>query len=286
MAKFRLDKFKPLVALGLFLVAWWIVPTLSKSFLPFLRISFTEFQAPAWIVTSYLDDLEEFWARRSHSKIELIEAGQTLARQKAFYQLLDQRNNTLETEVMRLEAILNMPSRREFRYEVARVIRRDLSAWWQQIVIRKGDDYGITEGAAVIFAGGVVGRVIEVNAFTSRVELITSPNFRMAASFEGDDRPVVFQGVPQSGFGAPTGEVRDAPQDLVANTHEPLQLISTRLGGTFPPGLIIGKVGWLEPGSSGIFQAGVVQLDERLLSLHEVSVLIPLTPLDYDRDVD
>ena len=286
MAKFRLDKFKPLVALGLFLVAWWIVPTLSKSFLPFLRVSFTEFQAPAWIVTSYLDDLEEFWARRSHSKIELIEAGQTLARQKAFYQLLDQRNNTLETEVMRLEAILNMPSRREFRYEVARVIRRDLSAWWQQIVIRKGDDYGITEGAAVIFAGGVVGRVIEVNAFTSRVELITSPNFRMAASFEGDDRPVVFQGVPQSGFGAPTGEVRDAPQDLVANTHEPLQLISTRLGGTFPPGLIIGKVGWLEPGSSGIFQAGDVQLDERLLSLHEVSVLIPLTPLVYDRDVD
>ena len=286
MAKFRLDKFKPLVALGLFLVAWWIVPTLSKSFLPFLRVSFTEFQAPAWIVTSYLDDLEEFWARRSHSKIELIEAGQTLARQKAFYQLLDQRNNTLETEVMRLETILNMPSRREFRYEVARVIRRDLSAWWQQIVIRKGDDYGITEGAAVIFAGGVVGRVIEVNAFTSRVELITSPNFRMAASFEGDDRPVVFQGVPQSGFGAPTGGVRDAPQDLVANTHEPLQLISTRLGGTFPPGLIIGKVGWLEPGSSGIFQAGEVQLDERLLSLHEVSVLIPLTPLVYDRDVD
>ncbi len=286
MAKFRLDKFKPLVALGLFLVAWWIVPTLSKSFLPFLRVSFTEFQAPAWIVTSYLDDLEEFWARRSHSKIELIEAGQTLARQKAFYQLLDQRNNTLETEVMRLETILNMPSRRDFRYEVARVIRRDLSAWWQQIVIRKGDDYGITEGAAVIFAGGVVGRVIEVNAFTSRVELITSPNFRMAASFEGDDRPVVFQGVPQSGFGAPTGAVRDAPQDLVANTHEPLQLISTRLGGTFPPGLIIGKVGWLEPGSSGIFQAGEVQLDERLLSLHEVSVLIPLTPLVYDRDVD
>jgi len=286
VAKFRLDKFKSLVALGLFLVAWWMVPTLSKSFLPFLRVSFTEFQAPAWIVTSYLDDLEEFWARRSHSKIELIEAGQTLARQKAFYQLLDQRNNTLETEVMRLETILNMPSRREFRYEVARVIRRDLSAWWQQIVIRKGDDYGITEGAAVIFAGGVVGRVIEVNAFTSRVELITSPNFRMAASFEGDDRPVVFQGVPQSGFGAPTGEVRDAPQDLVANTHEPLQLISTRLGGTFPPGLIIGKVGWLEPGSSGIFQAGDVQLDERLLSLHEVSVLIPLTPLVYDRDVD
>ncbi len=138
MAKFRLDKFKPIVALGVFLAAWWIVPTLSKSFLPFVKLSFTEFQAPAWIVSSYLDDLESFWARRSHSKIELIEAGQELARQKAFYQLLDQRNKSLETEVMRLESILDMPSRREFRYQVARVIRRDLNAWWQQLIIRKG----------------------------------------------------------------------------------------------------------------------------------------------------
>ncbi|CAA6680007.1 MULTISPECIES: rod shape-determining protein MreC [unclassified Lentimonas] len=281
MAKFRLDKFKPIVALGLFLVAWWILPAVAKSF---MRISFTEVQAPAWIVSSYLDDLEEFWARRSHSKIELIEAGQQLARQKAFYQLLDQRNKILETEVMRLESILDMPARREFRYEVARVIRRDLNAWWQQIVIRKGEDYGITEGAAVIFAGGVVGRVVKVDAFTSRVELVTSPNFRMAASFEGDDRPVVYQGVPQSGFGKASGEVRDAPQDLVANTQTPLRLVSTRLGGTFPPGLLIGEVIWLEPGSTGIFQAGTVQLDDRLLSLSEVSVLIPLNPLDYDSD--
>ena len=282
MAKFRLDKFKPIVALGLFLAAWWILPAIAKSF---LSVSFTEVQAPAWIVSSYLDDLEEFWARRSHSKIELIDAGQELARQKAFYQLLDQRNKTLETEVMRLESILDMPSRLEFRYEVARVIRRDLNAWWQQIVIRKGEDYGITKGAAVIFAGGVVGRVVQVDAFTSRVELITSPNFRMAASFEGDARPVVYQGVPQRGFGNATGEVRDAPQDLVANTQDPLRLVSTRLGGTFPPGLMIGSVSWLEPGSTGIFQAGTVELDERLLSLNEVSVLIPLNPLVYDRDV-
>ena len=281
MAKLRLDKYKPIVALGLFLVVWWMLPAVTKSF---VRASFTEFQAPAWIASSYLDDLEGFWARRSHSKIELIQAGQQLARQKAFYQLLDQRNQALESEVARLESILTLPSRREFRYEVARVIRRDLSAWWQQIMIRKGQDYGITVGAAVIFSGGVVGRVVEVNAFTSRIELVTSPKFRMAASFENDGRPVVYQGVVQSGFGNPAGEVRDAPQDLTANTQQPLRLVSTRLGGTFPPGLTIGHVSWLDPGSSGIFQAGTVQLDERLLSLSEVSVLIPLNPLDSYRD--
>ncbi len=281
MAKLRLDKIKPLVALGVFLIAWWVVPTTVKSF---LRVSFSEFQAPAWVATSYLDDLEGFWARRSHSKVELIEAGREVARAKSLYQFNSQRKETLENEITRLEAILNLPSRREFRYEVARVVRRDLNAWWQQIVIRKGKDFDIPEGAAVVFSGGVVGRVVEVNAFTSRVELISSPNFRMAANFEGDERPVVYQGLAQGGFGNPVGTVRDAPQDIVASTQIPLKLVSTRLGGTFPPGLMIGRVTWLEPGSTGIFQAGQVELDPRLLSLHEVAILIPLYPIDLNTD--
>jgi rod shape-determining protein MreC len=281
VAKLRLSKYYPLVALGAFFALWWIAPAVFKSF---LKVSFTEFQAPAWIASSYIDDLESFWARRSHSKLELINAGQELARQKAFYRLLDERNAALEEEISRLEEILDVPGRREFRYEVARVIRRDLNAWWQQIIIRKGNDYKIPVGSAVIFEGGVVGRIVEVNAFTSRVELISSPSFRMAASFSGDDRPVVYQGEPQSGFGTPSGTVRDAPQDLVATTDSPIQLVSTRLGGTFPPGLKIGKVRWLEPGSTGIFQAGKVELDEALLSLHEVSILIPLNPLDLENN--
>jgi rod shape-determining protein MreC len=279
VAHLRLDKYKPIVALGVFLFAWWVVPTTVKSF---LRVSFNEFQAPSWIVSSYLDDLAGFWARRSHSKLELIEAGRELAREKAYYQHYAQLNTQLEDEVARLEAILGVPSRREFRYEVARVIRRDLSAWWQQITIRKGHDYDIIAGAAVIFSGGVVGRVVEVNAFTSKIELITSPNFRMAASFENDERPAVYQGTPQRGFGTPIGTVNDAPQDLIAQSKKPLNLISTELGGTFPPGLQIGTVAWLEPGSTGIFQAGTVQLDERLLSLHEVTVLLPLQPLTVE----
>ena len=264
------------------MLAWWIIPTTVKSF---LKASFSEFQAPAWVATSYLDDLENFWARRSHSKVELIEAGREVARAKSLYQFNSQRKETLENEIQRLEAILNLPSRREFRYEVARVVRRDLNAWWQQIVIRKGKDFDIPVGAAVVFSGGVVGRVVEVGAFTSRVELVTSPNFRMAANFEGDERPVVYQGLPQSGFGDPLGAVHDAPQDVVASTQRPLKLLSTRLGGTFPPGLMIGRVSWLEPGSTGIFQAGEVELDARLLSLHEVAVLIPLYPIDLQDDV-
>ena len=272
MAKDHLYKFKPLIILGAFLTAWFVLPAVVKSF---VRVSFAEFQAPVWIVSSYLYDLGNFWSRKSHSKEELITAGRELARQKAFYELKIQQNKVLDEEIHRLESILNMPSRIDFRYEVARVINRDLSLWWQQITIQKGKNYGITKGAAVIFEGGVAGRVTEVNLLTSRVELVSSPNFRMAASFEGDGRPVVYQGVLQNGFGNPVGEVRDAPEDLRASKLNPLKLISTGLGGTFPPGLAIGSVVWMEPGNSGIFQTGEVYLDKNLLNLHEVTVLVP-----------
>ncbi|MGK0176697.1 MAG: rod shape-determining protein MreC [Lentimonas sp.] len=281
MANDRLDKLKPLILLGIFLAAWWMVPTVVKSF---VRVSFAEFQAPVWIVSSHLDNLGNFWARSTHSKDELITAGRELARQQAFYELKTQQNKILKEEINRLESILNMPSRIEFRYEAARVIHRDLTLWWHQITIQKGKNYDITEGAAVVFEGGVVGRVIEVNWLTSKVELVSSPNFRMAASFQQDGRPVVYQGVLQNGFGNPVGEVRDAPEDLRASTHSLLRLTSTGLGGTFPPGLTIGNVAWMEPGSSGIFQTGEVQLDKRLLNLHEVTVLVPLAPLDLDNN--
>lgn len=273
MANTRLDKSKPFITLAIFLIAWWALPFAIKSF---LRASFAEFQAPVWIVSSNLDDFGNSWSLKSHSKEELIQAGKEIARQKAFYQLTSQQNKTLEMEVERLESILNMPKRSEFRYEFARVIRRDLNMWWQHITIRKGKNYGITKGAAVVFNGGVVGRIVEVHSFTSQVELITSPNFRIAASFENDNRPLIYQGAPQHGFGAPIGEVHDAPKDLKASSQKPLRLLSTGLGGTFPAGLVIGYVTWLEPGRSGIFQTGEVQLDDRLLNLQEVSVLIPM----------
>ena len=277
MAKKRLDKFKPLILLGIFLTAWWLVPAVVKSF---VRVSFSEFQAPIWIVSSYLDDLSNFWSRRTHKKEELITAGRELARQKAFYQLKMNQNKLLEEEISRLESTLNIPTRIEFRYELARVIHRDINLWWQQITIQKGKNYGIVKGAAVVFEGGVVGRVIEVNLMTSKVQLVSSPNFRIAASFEADGRPVIYQGVLQNGFGNPVGEVRDAPEDLKASIQNPLRLTSTGLGSTFPPGLTIGVVTWMKPGSSGIFQTGKVQLDKRLLNLHEVSVLIPINLSD------
>lgn len=268
-----LNLAKPTLMLLSILGGWWLIPMAVKSF---LRVSFFEFQAPFWTAASFLDGMQEFWSTRNHSKLELFEAGQDLARLNAAYELRVQENETLRAEVYRLEKLLNLPSHPEFRYEISQVVRRDLSNWWHQFIIRKGRNYGILEGNAVVYSGGVVGRIKEVHLYTSVVELVSSRSFRVAAQFEDDDRPVTFQGGVNLPFQAPMGEVVNVQPDIIISTGAPRRLVSSRLGGVFPDGLMIGWADRLTPNPDGLLKRGMVILDKRLLGLKEVAVLLPI----------
>ena len=271
----RFDQARPFLTLGIILLAWLFVSLVVKTF---TRATFFEIQAPLVVADSYVQDLQTFWSNRAHSKDELLQAGRQIAGLIADYDFGVQQNKNLEAEILRLENLLNLPPMPTFRFEPARVARRDFSGWWQRMIIRKGENYGITVGAPVIFAGGVVGRVTEVYHYTSVVDLITSPTFRVAASFTGDSRPVSYQGGLNDSFKAPRGTVEYVPLDVFATRSLPKHLVTSVLGGEFPPGLSIGEINNLKPSADGLFKDGEVSLDERLGSLTEVTVLVPLNP--------
>ena len=129
----------------------------------------------------------------------------------------------------------------------------------------------------MVFTGGVVGRVAEVRAATSVVELISSPSVRLAGVVEGDSRPLSYQGGLNPTFAPPTGVVEFVPLDVIATPSAPKRLVTSGFGGVFPPGLTLGTIVRASIGSDGLFQSGEVKLDERLGSLTEVTVLVPLT---------
>lgn len=273
MANKRIEQLKPLTLLLGFLALWWLIPTGFKSF---VDSSFYEFQAPFYATASHSQDLQEYWGLKNHSKNELIEAGRDIARQRAFYSLNVQQLNALNQEIERLEKLLDLPSVPEYRYEVARVAKRDLSAWWQQIIIRKGKNYDIPIGAAVVYGGGVVGRIREVKAYQSIVELVSSPGFRMAANIEGELHPVTYQGLLNPPFSPPQGQVLNIPPEIRIDSTQSKKLVSSRLGGIFPEGLTVGTIINLEPGPDGFFQKGQVELDFELNALREVAIIIPI----------
>ncbi len=67
------------------------------------------------------------------------------------------------------------------------------------------------------------------------------------------------------------------PLDIIASPNSPKRLVTSGFGGVFPPGLTLGTVVRAELGSDGLFKSGEVKLDERLGSLTEVTVMVPLT---------
>ncbi len=271
----RFDQSRPFFLLGVILLVWLLLPLVVKTA---TRATFFAIQAPLAVADSYVQDLQTFWSNRLHSKDELLKAGKDLSGLIAHYEFSVQQNKVLEAEILRLENLLKLPSMPAFRSEPARVARRDFSGWWQRLTIRKGENHGIPVGAPVIFAGGVVGRVVEVHRYTAVVDLITSPTFRLAATVSGDNKPISYQGGLNSSFKSPRGTVEFVPLDIFATPAAPKRLVTSGLGGVFPPGLAIGDITNLEPSTDGLFKTGEVALDERLISLTEVTVLVPLNP--------
>jgi rod shape-determining protein MreC len=264
----RFDQAKPFVTLAIVIVAWILIPTTVKTL---TRATFFELTAPITVTADYVRVLKEYWSLRLHSKDELIQAGRDLARVNSSYEFAVQQNTELQATITRLESLLRLPSFSAYRYEHARVARRDFSGWWQRIVIRKGKNFGIAKGAPVVFTGGVVGKISEVHATTAVVDLISSPNVRLAGVVEGDTRPIAYQGGVNR-----TGVVESMPLDIIVTPSSPKRLVTAGFGGVFPPGLTLGIITRAEKGSDGMFQSGEVRLDERLGSLTEVTVLVPV----------
>ena len=256
--------------LGLVLFIWVLIPPFFKTV---TEEFFYEFQAPAWIGGSIVRNVQKFWTGRVESKKDLIEEGRDLARLNATLQLQVQQLDTLAAQVDRYEELFNLPSLPTYQAEVGRIARRDTNGWWQEITIQKGGNFEIPEGAPVVFSGGVVGKVREVNLTTSTIDLITSPNIRLAAVFEGDKRPVLYQGTISGPFTSPKGTVMNVPTDIQVNKGYPRRLITSGLGGVFPAGLTIGWVHSLEASSDGLFQSGEVILNNDLNTLREVAIL-------------
>lgn len=263
---------QPLLALGILAAAWIILPAVAGRL---TRASFRELQAPAIAAAGRLRDVQDWWALRLRPTTDLIEAGRDLARHNAAMELRLHENELLRDEVRRLGELLSLPAPPGHRLEIARVERRDFTAWWQQLVVRKGTNHGVAPGMPVVFAGGVVGRVREAGAYTSVVELLSSPGIRIAAALEGDLRPVRYTGAGGRALTDGEGLADLVPLDATASPILPRRLVTSGLGGVFPPGLAIGRIEAFTPGPDRTSQQAQVLLDPRLGSLREVAILIP-----------
>ena len=127
----------------------------------------------------------------------------------------------------------------------------------------------------VIGKAGLFGRIKDTNFRSSQVELITNPNFRIAAHFSGMTARSPFRATESIWEVTLYGIVTDVPHDLFASEESPLTLMSSSLSGNYPDGLKIGEVYFLEGGDDGLFKTGKVILNREIGTCKRSTILIP-----------
>jgi len=273
-------KLGPFLALGCFILAFIGLPSGWKAI---TRSAFHEFEAPLWEITSRISDLTDYWGHQSDSKKTLISKNRDLSRIRSDWELQVSYKEKWESEIAKLNGLhsqvealrekIGLDKEISFTPILARVTRRNLNSWWQELSLRKGSNQGIENGFGVIFSGGVIGRIYQTGLNSSKVQLATNPNFRIVAHFQGDDRPVTFQGNGILVGGQPLGNVWDVPHDILIDNGKSLLLETSSLGGTFPGGLPIGLVTSLEESGDGLFKNGSVLLPIDIGKVSEVTIL-------------
>lgn len=204
---------------------------------------------------------------------------------------LRQRNAELEAEVSELQAQLVQLQQEagqteilaalvdfsranpQNEYKAAAVIGRDPSPFMQYVIINRGSNDGILRGMPVVNQQGLVGRVDAVIADAARVQLITDPASDVNVRLENAETNA-------SLIGSVTGDVNLEliPQDVIV---EPGDLVLTSgLGGGYPPNLIIGQVVNVRTRDFDLFQQATVQPVVDFDRLQLVLVIVNFRPVD------
>lgn len=151
----------------------------------------------------------------------------------------------------RLKELLDTQHSLELNVQLARVIGVDLGAYSYRMTLNLGARDGVKAGQPVIDAHGVIGQVKEVLPTTSVVMLVTDPAHAI---------PVV---IDRSGLRTVAYGFRDQLMlpniPLAADVRVGDHLLTSGLGGRFPPGFPVGDVQSVAPSANGMFQVAQAQ---------------------------
>jgi rod shape-determining protein MreC len=193
--------------------------------------------APFHAVSDWFDSFE--------SNSEARRKNAVLKRAMEALKIQLQEKAALAEENKRLRSLLNVGKRYSGKHITARVIADPGGAYVRAVLINAGEVQGVRRGLAVINASGLVGRVVEVGARTSRVMLITDLNSRLPVMLGKSGRRAVLVGA--------NGRLM---RIAYLPPHSPVELKSLVLtsghGGVLPRGIPIGRVERIDNGVAKI----------------------------------
>lgn len=147
-----------------------------------------------------------------------------------------QRFAALESENARLRAMLEATSRVRDQVQVAEIMSVSSNPFRHTLIIDKGTQDGVYDGQAMIDAKGVVGQIIEAGLLSAQGVLISDPDHALPVEVNRN-------GLRTIAVGTGAFDRLDLPfLPNNADIREGDLLVTSGLGGSFPPGYPVGVI--------------------------------------------
>ena len=125
----------------------------------------------------------------------------------------------------------------EDKETVAKVLIDKQSPFLRSVIINKGSKNNIELGMVVLDEDYLVGKIVEVNFFTSRVLLISDINSKIPVSLQPGDIQAIMSGKDKQ-----KGILQYVKEKNLADINEEIQVLTSGAGGVFKNGIPIGVI--------------------------------------------
>jgi len=187
-------------------------------------------------VTDLPQRLYQGVASQFGSRTELVAENEKLKTENLLLQGRMQKLAALTEQNVRLRELLNSSALVNEKVEVAELIGMDPNPFTHRIIINKGERDGVVLGQPVLDARGLMGQVVELMPYTSRVLLLTDTTHSIPVQVNRNGLRAI-----ASGTGNPERlELRHVAD--TADIKEGDLLVSSGLGQRFPAGYPVATV--------------------------------------------
>jgi rod shape-determining protein MreC len=258
-----------IVVVGLLLLAvsGYLTPIFSFSLTPLISTQ-------SWLAQRYSAFSDFFNSPRDMAELRLRNAqleNEVAQLQSQVVMLQENLSQSLILETLFDFARTNP----QYEYLAATVIGREINPFQQYIIIDKGTNHGILHGMPVVTQKGLVGRVDRVIATAARIQLISDANSVVNVRLQNAK-------VEAQIDGSLTGEITLEMVPREADVQVGEVLLTSGLGGTYPPNIFVGQVLTMQSRENAMFQTGSVQPMVDFATLSAVLVVTNFNQVDIN----
>lgn len=183
----------------------------------------------------------------------------------------------LESENARLRELLTSSKKVGEEVVVAELIAVDMDPFSRKIVVNKGQTSGLYVGQPLLDANGVVGQIDHVGPASSTAIMITDPTHAIPVQINRNGLRAIAVGTGSVSAGLELLHIPNNADVIIGDI-----LITSGLGGRFPPGYPVATISGFEPDTTrpyarvmAVSAADLDRIREVLLVKHERMDTVP-----------